>query len=171
MKKSDEPSDFDKLALSLEGVKEPVKVLDAAQQLELSAKRLYEKIEQDSQSQSMKSLFSFLAREEKRHYDLLASWKSHLNGEAKAPEIGERITEEVWDWGDRLNEFTNAEQDALLAAQRAENTSYSFYRKMADRQKKEPLEGIFNELAEREKLHIELIEWMFGEETRFRLET
>ncbi len=171
MKNSDDLPDFDKLALSLEGVKEPVEVLDAAQQLELSAKRLYEKLEQGTKNQSMKSLFSFLAREEQRHYDLLASWKSHLNGEAKAPVIDERITGEVWDRGGRLNEFTDSEQEALLAAQRAENTSYRFYKKMADRHISGLLGSTFRGLAEREKLHFELVEWMFGEEIRFRLET
>ena len=71
MKNSDDLSDFDKLAISLEGGKEPVEVLDAAQQLEMSAKMLYEKLERGTQNQSMKSLFSFLAKEEQHHYDLL----------------------------------------------------------------------------------------------------
>jgi hypothetical protein len=42
---------------------------------------------------------------------------------------------------------------------------------MAEIHKEGPLERIFRDLAEREKLHFELIEWIFGEETSFRLET
>jgi len=171
MAQNEELVSFEVLAKSLAGIKSPVEALGAAQQLELRARDFYASLASRSRNPSMKSIFEFLAREEQRHYERLAAWKSHLNGETAAPGVGDRQTAGGWDRDVIPKELTPTEQEVLLEAQRAENTSYQFYVKMASVHRKGQLADVFNELAGEEKKHVELIEWIYGEETRFRLET
>jgi len=162
---------FEALAAKLARAKDPVEALNSAQQLELRARELYSTMERRSRNPSMKSLFEYLMREEQRHYDNLASWKAHLNGETKTPKVGDARVGEGWDRGTVPQELTSAEQEVLLAAQRAETTAQRFYDDMARVHRKGQLGDVFTALASEEKHHAELIDWLYGEETRFRLET
>ena len=159
------------MAAKLARANDPVEAIGSAQQLELRAGELYTILSRRSSNPSMRSLFDYLALEEQRHYDSLSSWRSHLNGRKPTPRAGDTRVGEGWDRGTVPQELTSAEQEVLLAAQRAETTAQRFYDDLARVHRGRELADVFTALATEEKHHVELIEWLYGEETRFRLET
>jgi len=167
----DTAASFEALAAKLARAKGPVDAIGSAQQLELRARELYTILSRRSRDPSIKSLFDYLALEEQRHYDNLSAWRSHLKGMKPPPRVGEARVGEGWGGGTVPQELTSAKQEVLLAAQRAETTAQRFYEDLARVHHKRELADVFTALASEEKHHVELIDWLYGEETRFRLET
>ncbi|MCS3923467.1 ferritin-like domain-containing protein [Methanosalsum natronophilum] len=152
-------------------------VLDMAISLEEKGRSFYLDKLAEIKSPTVQDIFTYLAREEKKHSQYLRDFKEKYSkdsishdlssfnpGAATTPDFREMLQEEFSErWSD--------EEGVLLSALRFEKKTEMLYTELARRATDKKKKHFFEKLANYEKEHYELIDGFLEFSTQFRMET
>lgn len=142
-----------------------MELINYAKELELKGYEYYVILAQESTIGEISGIFTFLAKEEKRHYEILDSWQQNI----KIPAIeNENIMENVNEVFQKLtDQFRGASfvaidrDDAYEKALEFENKSISHYTKALERlgpgKEHETQRTMLQSIINQEKIHAQLI--------------
>jgi len=141
-------------------------ILEKACEIETKGEQLYREMAAHTLVREIKSIFGFLAGEEKRHYEVLLSIRQHTT----LPSIGKSsiLSESKAAFKNLSEQFTAPgtiaidREFALNTALEFENKSVSLYEKalaeLIINPDNEPSRQVLNQIIEQEKNHVRLVE-------------
>jgi rubrerythrin len=139
-------------------------VFDFAMKMETDGKAYYEKLAAGTAIQGLRNIFTMLAGEEQKHYDIFASLKAgstpvlaetNVLEEAKSIFMG-YVAEEKFE--KRAVTSNDIELEAYEHAMKIEDDSVRFYLDMAKKEKDEGVRSIMLRVAEEERKHYNIME-------------
>lgn len=143
-------------------------ILTMAVSIENEGKEFYEKHAMETDYESARDLYNYLAKEEAKH---AACIKAHMAGGnasvITANDVGDITFTPLFskEFADNLDEL-----GVLLAALRLERKSEYFYTTLASQAKDKGQQKMFDELAVFERGHYDLIDYMIGTVTHYRVQ-
>ncbi len=139
-------------------------VFDYAIKMELDGKAFYEKLAKETESEGLRKIFSELAEDEQKHYDIFSKLKENqsLNSmpDSTALEGAKNIfTEMQADVSSQKLLKTNL--DAYQQAMNAEKESAKLYRDAAAKEENAEVKALLLKIAIEEEKHLNILENIF----------
>ncbi|MFP4021551.1 MAG: ferritin-like domain-containing protein [Halanaerobium sp.] len=138
-------------------------IFDFAIDFEIENRKLYEEFAASTNNDDLKSVFLELAKEEKKHEDIVRQLKKNKTVDEvqtgilpKAKKAFEKISEDMPQGGEGV--FQDEQVDVYKKAIDIESKSYEFYEEKAEESDSELVKKTFKRLAEEEKKHERIIE-------------
>lgn len=137
-----------------------MKVFDFAMKMELDGKEYYEKLSSESADTGLKSIFSSLAADEQKHYEIILALKSGT----KFKMVDSTALEEA------KNLFEQLQTDKSIAgslkksldgyehARKIEADSIKFYEDMAEKEDNPEIEQLLLRIANEERKHFNIMD-------------
>jgi len=135
-------------------------VFDFAMKMELQGKAYYENFAQATQIAGLKSIFTGLAADEQKHYDLLRELKAGREWtmtDSRLAEQARTVFTELLEERDRLGEL-HEDLDGYRLALKVEADSVRLYEDMAKKEQDPETVQLYLKLANEEKKHFNIIE-------------
>lgn len=136
-------------------------VLDFAMKMEMDGKAYYEKLADSCQEPGLKNIFSRLAQDEQKHYEILRTLKA---GAGAAALVDTDVIEEAKNVFAQLpgkcGTLKSMEKDleAYRHAMKIEAESFRFYEEAADKEPDLSIKKLFLKIAQEEHKHFTVIE-------------
>lgn len=141
-------------------------ILQKAIEIEMFGNHYYNKLESGVDDREGKALLTYLANAEKEHKERLENMLRQYGGETKKTEIDGLIADILMDEGienifrglmkkDKLENVDSIE--ALKLGMEVEAKSIDFYSKNAKKSPESDIVGLFTELSDWEKEHLDLL--------------
>lgn len=136
-------------------------VFDFAMKMELDGKALYEKLAAESAPEGLRKIFSELATDEQKHYDIFKKLKERNSGSAmvdsKALEgARDLFAEMTLDQGSR--DKLKSSLDGYRYAMKAEKESADLYLDAAAKEEDAEVKALLLRIAEEEQKHLTILE-------------
>ena len=134
-------------------------IFEYAMQMEKDGEDYYRELAKKAGNKGIKTIFTMLADEEVKHYDIISEMKT------TKPELAEtkiltkvkNVFEQLKDSGEKFD-FDDGQAELYKKAQDIEKKSQDFYLEKADEVEQEYQKEIFLKLAEEEKKHFFILE-------------
>lgn len=139
-------------------------VFDLAMEKELEVKAHYEKLAGEARVAGVKQLFSMLANDEQRHYDMIAAMRNGAEpGELADSTVLETARETVGTMiGDEdAASLLNTSLDGYRHALAVEAESVRFYTEVAGKEKDARLKKVLAKILGEEKKHYNIVENLY----------
>lgn len=135
-------------------------VLEVAIAMEVDLEKYYLKQAKINEGNSLKKIFTMLAKDEREHADILRSKSKELNYELKASETlveSKKLFKEMDDFELEIKDLPS-QLDSFKMALEMEKKSIDAYEKILSETKDEKAKGLFEFLVKQEKEHYDIIE-------------
>ncbi len=136
-------------------------VFDFAMKMEKDGKAFYEEMSKRSSIAGLKHIFSMLAEDEQKHYDIIQNLKDKSGDTAMADSVAlensKNIFSELMAEKERLDTMKE-DLDGYRYAMKIEADSVRFYENAARRERKSSVKSLLLRIAEEEKKHFNIVE-------------
>ncbi len=136
-------------------------VFDFAMKMEKDGKAFYEEMSKRSSITGLKNIFSMLAEDEQKHYDIIQNLKDKTGEtdmvDSVVLENSKNIFSELMAEKERLDTMKE-DLDGYRYAMKIEADSMRFYENAARREKKSSVKSLLLRIAEEEKKHFNIVE-------------
>lgn len=136
-----------------------VNIFIYAMQMEKDGEEYYYQLAEQTNDKGLRAVFSMLAQEEAKHYDIISKARTARPQMAETSILtdAKNIFAQIKESGESFD--SDSEQgSAYMKAQEIEKKSMEFYREKADEVEQEYQKEIFLKLAEEEKKHYFLLQ-------------
>lgn len=138
-------------------------VFDFAMKMELDGKAYYEKLAAESSISGLKSIFTSLAADEQKHYDIILAIKTGTNpkmADSSVLETAKNLFEEIA--ADRnMASSLHKSLDGYQHARKIEADSVRFYEDMAKKEDNPETVQLLLRLANEEKKHFNIMDNLY----------
>jgi len=139
-------------------------IFDYAMQMELDGKEFYEKLAEESDTEGLKTIFRWMAVDERKHYDLFRQMKeqgaslSMADSDAldRAKNVFAKLQEQGATPGSEVKSL-----DAYKYAMKVEADSATLYEEAAAKETRQEIKDILLRIAIEERKHLNIIENVF----------
>jgi rubrerythrin len=136
-------------------------VLDYAMKMEMDGKAYYEKLADSCLEPGLKNIFSRLAGDEQKHYEILRMLKAGADAAAMADtDVIEEAKNVFTDLPGKSGILKNIKKDleAYQHAMEIEAESFRFYEEAADKETDHSIKNLFLKIAQEEHKHFTVME-------------
>ncbi|SEA06497.1 Rubrerythrin [Desulfuromusa kysingii] len=139
-------------------------VFDYALKMELDGKAFYEKLAQETESEGLQKIFSELAEDEQKHYDIFAQLKKNQNIDSMPDSVALEGAKNIFS---QMQEDLSAQKllktnlDAYQHAMQAEKESAKLYRDAAAKEDSPEVKALLLKIAIEEDKHFNILENIF----------
>jgi len=135
-------------------------VFDFASKMELDGKAFYENLAKGSELAGLRNVFSQLAADEQKHYDIIQALKGHAPRPAMADtpalEQAKNVFEDLLGRKDALGPV-KGDLQAYLQAMKLEEDSFRLYEEAAGKEKNPAVKELLLRIAGEEHKHFEIL--------------
>jgi rubrerythrin len=135
-------------------------IFDFAMEKEKLSEDYYRQLSEKTENSGLQNIFSMLAGEEARHYDVVSKMKENTPVEVSQTSVlsdAKAVFSKMRESAENFN-FDISQTELYKKARDIESQSRDFYLKKAAEVREEHLKGLFLQLAEEEKKHYFLLE-------------
>jgi rubrerythrin len=139
-------------------------IFDYAMQMELDGQAFYERLAADAQAEGLKSIFSSMAVDESKHYDLFKQMKEASATlsmvDSTALDGAKNFFTELQKQGTALSPDTKS-LEAYRYAMQVEADSATLYREAAEKETNQAIRELLLRIANEERKHLNILENVF----------
>ncbi|MCW8860516.1 MAG: ferritin family protein [Deltaproteobacteria bacterium] len=139
-------------------------IYEYAMKMELDGKAFYEKLAAETESEGLRKIFSELADDEQKHYDIFRQLKEQESVSSMADSTaleGARSLFADLQVNQSEQHLLKSNLDAYQYAMKAEKESAKLYQDAADKEKDEAVKNLLQKMAVEERKHLHILENIF----------
>ncbi len=141
-------------------------VFDFAMKMEEDGKSFYERMAAETAAEGLKTIFSRLAEDERKHYEIFQALKDQSQAasleETTVLEDSQNIFENLLGTEREALNTVQGDLEGYRYAMKLEAESYQLYEDAAKREKNEDVKNILHRIAEEEHKHFLVVENIFN---------
>jgi len=139
-------------------------IFDYAMQMELDGKAFYERLAADANSEGLKTIFSSMAIDENKHYELFKQMKDEAGAltmaDSTALDGAKNIFTELQKKGTAISPDTKS-LEAYRYAMQVEADSATLYQEAAEKETQQEIRDLLLRIAVEERKHLNILENVF----------